>query len=73
MFFLCYFALITVSYMDFLIFQALIYVKLCFSASGVEQRLEILACFLSAGYNDLNQLNYGVVWKWVLQPLLGLI
>ncbi|VDK86735.1 unnamed protein product [Litomosoides sigmodontis] len=46
-------------------------VPLLIRASGVEHRLEILAHFLSAGYDDLNHLSYGVVWKWVLQPLLG--
>lgn len=44
-----------------------------FSASGVEQRLEILAHFLSIGYNNLSHLNYGVIRKLVLQPLLSLI
>ncbi|EJW87022.1 hypothetical protein WUBG_02066 [Wuchereria bancrofti] len=46
-------------------------VPLLVRATEVEQRLEILAHFVSLGYNDLNHLNYGVVRKLVLQPLLG--
>ncbi|VIO98176.1 Uncharacterized protein BM_BM17754 [Brugia malayi] len=45
-------------------------VPLLVRATEVEQRLEILAHFVSLGYNDLNHLNYGVVRKLVLQPLL---
>ncbi|KAL3985411.1 hypothetical protein ACH3XW_38525 [Acanthocheilonema viteae] len=47
-------------------------IPLLIRASAVEQRLEILARFLSVGYNGLNHLNYSVVQKLVLQPLLGL-
>ncbi|EFO26509.2 hypothetical protein LOAG_01979 [Loa loa] len=48
-----------------------IVVPLLIHASGVEQRLEILARFVSAGYNDLNHLNHVVIRKLLLQPLLG--
>lgn len=43
-----------------------------YSAAEVEQRLEILSFFVSFGYNELNHLNYGVIQKLVLHPLLSL-
>uniref|UniRef100_A0A0R3RSU8 Leucine-rich PPR motif-containing protein, mitochondrial n=1 Tax=Elaeophora elaphi TaxID=1147741 RepID=A0A0R3RSU8_9BILA len=46
-------------------------IPLLVRASGVEQRLEILTRFVSVGYSDLNHLNYSVVQKLVLLPLLG--
>ncbi|VDK62185.1 unnamed protein product [Onchocerca ochengi] len=48
-----------------------IIVPLLLRASGVEQRLEIIARFVSVGYNDLNYLNYSIIRKLLLQPLLG--
>ncbi|OZC09818.1 hypothetical protein X798_03221 [Onchocerca flexuosa] len=48
-----------------------IIIPLLLRASGVEQRLEILARFVSVGYNDLNHLNYDIIRKLLLQPLLG--
>ncbi|KAM3715770.1 ER lumen protein-retaining receptor [Dirofilaria immitis] len=48
-----------------------IVIPLLLRASKIEQRLEILAHFGSVGYSDLNHLNHSVIWKLLLQPLLG--